>query len=107
LANKRGLNLNAIARGTHPDDELSAATVNGLAGDGLAPGESRPQHITREDILAAQRIVSFCDVPSEFVGAAAVEQWKDVPPVSQDYETARDVILEHLHDLLNRLRSSR
>jgi protein-tyrosine-phosphatase len=107
LANKRGLNLNAIARGTHPDDELSAATVNGLAGDGLAPGESRPQHLTREDMLSALRMVSFCDLPSKFVEAPAVEEWKDVPLVSQDYEKARDVILEHMHDLLNRLRSPR
>jgi arsenate reductase len=107
LANKSGLNLNAIARGTHPDDELSAATVDGLAGEGLAPAESRPQHLTREDMLSAQRMISFCDMPSEFVEASAVEQWKDIPPVSQDYEQARGVILEHLHDLLNRLRSPR
>jgi arsenate reductase len=105
LANERGLNFNAIARGTHPDDELSAATVNGLARDGLAPGESRPQHLTQEDVLSAQQMISFCDLPSEFVEAPAVEQWKDIPPVSQDYEKARDVILEHLQALLNRLRS--
>lgn len=107
LAHKRGLKLNAIARGTHPDGELSAATVNGLAGDGLESGESCPQHLTREDMLSAQRMISFCDMPSEFIEAPAVEQWRDVPPVSQDYEKARDVILEHLHDLLNRLRSPR
>jgi arsenate reductase len=107
LANKSGLSLNAIARGTQPDDELSAATVNGLARDGLTPGESRPQHLTQEDVLSAQQMISFCDVPSELVEAPAVEQWRNVPPVSQDYEKARDVILEHLHDLLNRLRSPR
>lgn len=107
LANVRGLHLNAIARGTHPDGELSAAAVNGLAGDGLEPCESRPQDLTGADILSARRMISFCDMPSEFAQATTVEQWKDVPPVSQDYEKARDVILEHLHDLLRRLRSPR
>lgn len=107
LANGHRLHLNAIARGAHPDGELSAATVNGLAWDGLEPGESHLQDLTREELLFAPRMISFFDVPSEFAQATTVEQWKDIPPVSQEYDKARDIILEHLPALPNKLRSPR
>lgn len=106
LASPSGLKWKAIARGTNPDNELSELAVRGLATDGLTPSESRPQELSLEDVHSARRIVSFCELPLEYGKVTVVEQWNDVPPVSQDYDKARDVILEHLPDLLNRIRSS-
>lgn len=107
LAHESGLNLQAKARGTNPDTELSEQTVQGLAKDGLIPIEPAPQGLSTNDVQSAQRIVSFCELPAEYGEAAISERWDDIPPVSQDYDKARDVILEHLRDLLNRIRSSR
>lgn len=106
LASTRSLKWKAIARGTNPDNELSELALRGLAADGLTPSESRPRELSMEDVHSAERIVSFCELPLEYGEITIVEQWDDVPPVSQDYNKARDVILKHLHDLLNRIRSS-
>ena len=47
LANEKGLNLQAIARGTNPDQTLSPKTVKGLMEDGLQPTESIPQKLDK------------------------------------------------------------
>ena len=65
LAEQAGLSVRAIARGTNPDSELSEATIRGLSGDGLIPTESTPQQLSLSDLQAAQRIVSFCELPDE------------------------------------------
>lgn len=106
LADQRGLQLHAIARGTNPDSELSEQTLKGLAQDGLTPVEPIPRKLSPDDLQPAQRIVSFCDLSPEDGGATIIEQWVDVPPVSQDYEKARTAILNYVQDLLNRIGSS-
>jgi protein-tyrosine-phosphatase len=103
LAQERNLSFRAIARGTHPDQELSLIAVAGLHGDGLTPTESVPQKLSQADIEAAQQIIAFCELPTEFQQNAKVEQWKDIPPVSENYERARDVIIEQLKRLVNNL----
>ena len=103
LARERDLRLHAVARGTHPDAELSSKTVSGLQEDGLTPTESIPMQLTREDIESAQRVVSFCDLPEEFVQKATVEQWDGIPPVSENYQKARDAIVARIQKLIENL----
>jgi protein-tyrosine-phosphatase len=102
LASEKGLNLIAIARGTNPDDELSPRTVTGLSNDGLQPTEPTPQKLTEADLQNAERVITFCELPVENRQKAVVERWENVPPVSEDYGKARDVIVEHIHQFLNR-----
>lgn len=99
----RGLELRAIARGTNPDNELSAHAVAGLREDGLTPSEVIPQKLSLEDLESAQRIVSFCELPEEYQQKAIVEKWDNIPPISENYEKARDAMLEQLNELLNRV----
>jgi arsenate reductase len=103
LACEKGFSLRAVARGTHPDAALSQKTVAGLLEDGLTPSESTPKNLSPADMESAQRIISFCDLPEEYAQKTSVEQWVDVPPVSENYETARDVILERVDRLLAEL----
>ena len=103
LADKKKLSLRAIARGTHPDADLSLNTVAGLREDGLTPAESIPTKLTWEDLGSAQQIVSFCDLPEEYRQNVMVEQWLDVPPVSENYGRARDAIVAHLQKLFEHL----
>ena len=107
LAHQRGLRLRAIARGTNPDPELSEQTVQGMSRDGVSPTESVPHKLSLEDIQGAQGMVSFCELPAEHAKHGIVELWKDVPPVSENYEKARDAILERLNQYLDNIRSSR
>ena len=101
LAEERNLETRAIARGTHPDSELSPKTIAGLQADGLTPTESTPQKLSLADVESAQQIITFCELPEEHQNKVNIEKWTDVPPVSENYEIARDTIIEHLKHLLS------
>ena len=103
LASENDLAMTAVARGTHPDVELSSITVSGLRAEGLTPSESIPVRLTREEMESAQRVVSFCTLPAEYLQKAVVEYWDDIPPVSEDYERSRDVMIQHLKELIKTL----
>jgi arsenate reductase len=103
IAWEKSLGLTAIARGTYPDAELSAKTIAGLRADGLTLTESIPTKLDQRELESAQHVVSFCTLPEEYLQGAQVEYWEDVPPVSEDYERARDAIVERLKRLLNHL----
>jgi protein-tyrosine-phosphatase len=103
IAREHNLGMTAIARGTHPDAKLSGKTVAGLRVDGLNPTESIPTKLDQRELESAQRVVSFCTLPEGYLQEAQVEYWEDVPPVSEDYEKARDAIVERLKGLLNHL----
>jgi len=100
LAGERKLDAHAIARGTSPDQELSQKTIAGLREDGLTTTESIPQKLSFADVKSARQVVSFCELPEEFQQKATIEYWDDVPPVSENYKKARDVILVKLNRLM-------
>jgi arsenate reductase (thioredoxin) len=104
FALEQSIPLQAIARGTTPDETLSPKTVTGLKEDGLQPTEIVPQKLSSADLESARKIVSFCDLSGEpFDIPVEVEQWQGVPPVSENYQTARDAIVERLKILMNDL----
>jgi protein-tyrosine-phosphatase len=102
LAHERNLNIRAIARGTNPEDEIPSNVVTGLQADGLAPGEKSKQ-LSEADVVGTSRVVAFCKLPEKYYQKAAVEEWDDVPPVSEDYLKAREAILDHVKRLLDEL----
>ena len=102
LARERNLNIRAIARGTNPGDEIPSRVVTGLQADGLAPAK-RPKKLSKDDVGGVSRVVTFCKLPEEYYQKAPVEEWNDVPPVSEDYLKAREAILDHVKRLLDEL----
>lgn len=100
FASEKNLGISAVARGTNPDAKLSPQTMEGLRADGLMPTESAPHKLTLADVESAERIISFCELPEEYHGTVIIEQWNDVPPVSEDYEKARNVMITKLEELL-------
>src|SRR5689334_13105305 len=100
IAKEKNLNLHAIARGTNPDKELSQNAVAGLRRDGLRPAESAPQKLFTAEIESAQQVVSFCELSEEYQKNTVIEQWNDVPPVSENYEKARDMIIAKLKTMM-------
>jgi arsenate reductase len=103
LSREANLGSYAIARGTHPDPELSPGAITGLHQDGLAPAESVPRKLSLADVEAAQRIITFCELPDEFHQKGITERWDGVPPVSTNYEQARDAILKRINQLIGAL----
>ena len=89
LASEKGLNLQAVARGTYPDEELAPKAVTGLLGDGLQPTEPTPQKLLPADMGPAQRVIAFCDLSDEeYHQTVEIEHWDGVPPVSENYQIA-------------------
>ncbi len=103
LARERGLTLRAVARGTQPDEQIAPAASRGLESDGLSATE-KPMRLSKSDVAKATRIVAFCELPAD-LATGRVEYWRAVPAVSQDYSAARDVILDRLGPLLDKLES--
>ena len=101
LAKEANSDIRAIARGNHPDPELSPIAISGLRDDGLTPTELVPQKLSLADVESAQRIITFCELPAEYQQKANVEHWNGIPPVSDDYQKARDAIVERINRFLN------
>ncbi len=102
FAKEKNLEVLAMARGTHPDPELSPKTVHGLFADGLVSAELKPHLLELDDLENTDLIVSFCELPHEY-HQMKNEQWNDIPPVSENYEQARDAILAHMNSLFVKL----
>ena len=107
LASEAELNLRAIARGTNPDPELSPQAIKGLSQDGLTPTEAAPRKLTEADIYSAQRVITFCELPTEYKQQGIIKRWDGVPPISENYEKSRDAIMEHLNQLINDIQSEK
>lgn len=101
FARERNLDIHALARGTNPDEELAVSAVSGLAKDGLKSGEEKPILLSPQDIADAAAVISFFELPKEYQGAPSMEIWMDVPPVSVDYETSRDVIVGRIKQFMD------
>lgn len=103
LAAEKGLEVRAIARGTHPDEELSQKTIDGLRQDGLLPSETAPKRLLLSEVQGADKVIAFCELPEKYREKVTVERWDKVSPVSEDYATARDVIVENIKLLLENI----
>ena len=101
LVRERGLPLRAISRGTDPDAAIHPAALAGLAADGLSPG-AEPTLLAAEDLAAADRVVAFSALPPAYSPHGEVEIWS-VPPVSEDYELARNAIVDRVSRLIEAL----
>lgn len=103
LANQHGLDVRADSAGTDPDPEIPPKVVAGLLEDGLDVRRRRPRRLTREELADAWHVVSFgCDLAEAAPPGHTIERWDDVPAVSEDFTTARDVIVARLPGLLTR-----
>jgi protein-tyrosine-phosphatase len=99
--------VEAFARGIEPDAEVSAAAAEGLLAEGLDVRGSRPRALTPGDLVGASRVVAFgCDVSEVLPPGIPVEQWAEVPAVSDGYARARAAVVSHFAGLLEACRRS-
>jgi len=111
LAAQRGLHIPAASAGTEPDAAIAPGVLRTLLAEGVDLRGQAPRRLTRADVAAAARIVAFgCDLGETVPAGTTVEQWADVPAVSDDLPAARAVIRRHLERLVDecaRARSAR
>ena len=106
LAKERRLPIAAESAGTEPDPEIAPKVLAALKAEGVDLTGQKPRLVTREMAAGATRVIAFgCAL-----GAAApeggpegpkVEQWEDVPNVSDGLPAARAAIGERLERLLD------
>jgi len=102
FAERSGLSMRAVARGTAPDAEIPPAVVQGLARAGLAPCTPAPIALAPADLEAATQVVTFDQpqVATLVPMPGRVLSWNDLPPVSADFGVARDAILAKVQALI-------
>jgi arsenate reductase (thioredoxin) len=106
LAAEAGLSWEALSAGVEPDDEVPARVVQALRDEGIDLSGFHPRRVTPELVGDATHVVSFgCDLSELAPGGAEIEQWGEVPAVSDGYETARTAIAERVRALVERLAS--
>lgn len=104
LARERGIPLRGESSGVEPDASVPAPVVTGLAEEGIDVRAYVPRAVTTERLASAAQIVSFgCDLSNMIPRGRPVEQWDDLPLVSDGYATARDAIVARVAMLLDRV----
>lgn len=104
LAQQYNLPLRGDSAGTDPEDAASPAVADLLRGEGINVSEHQPRLVTKDELARAQRIISMgCTAEELGVASERVEQWTDVPMVSQDMLGARDAIRAHVEGLVAEL----
>ena len=102
MAKKRRLPIAAESAGTEPDPEIAPPVLAALKAEGMDMAGRKPRLVTREMAAGATRIVAFgCALGAAAADGARIEQWEDVPAVSDGLPAARAVIREHLERLLD------
>ena len=99
--------VEALARGIEPDAEVSAAAAGGLLAEGLDVRGNRPRALTPGDLVGASRVIAFgCDISEMVPPGVPVEQWAEIPAVSNGYARARAAVVSHFPALLEACRRS-
>ena len=102
LAKERRLPIAAESAGTEPDPEIAPKVLAALKAEGVDLSGQKPRLVTREMAAGATRIVAFgCALGVAAPEGAKVEQWEDVPNVSDGLPAARATIRERLERLLD------
>ena len=102
MAAERGLDIPATSAGTEPDAAIAPGVLRTLLAEGVDLRGRPPRRLTRADVAGAARVVAFgCDLGETAPAGTAVEQWADVPAVSDDLPAARAVIRRHLERLVD------
>jgi len=109
LAAEKGLPFRAVSRGKNPDESISAGIKDGLAGDGLDVSAWKPKGLTDADIQKAGKVIALSvDLPAAKTAAPdRLLEWKDVPSMSQSYDTVRKILVQHVNELVQKLADSK
>jgi protein-tyrosine-phosphatase len=106
LASARGLRVSADFAGTEPDADIAPAVAAALHADGVDLHGKRPRLVTREDMAVADRVVAFgCDLGEAAIPGVRIDQWSEVPAVSEGLPAARAAIRARLELLLDEWRT--
>jgi arsenate reductase (thioredoxin) len=100
-AAQAGQDVEVTALGLEPDPEVAPGAARGLLAEGIDVRGLTPRAVTAVDLADAGHVVAFgCDLSAVARPGLAVEQWPDVPAVSDGYAAARASIGDHVERLI-------
>lgn len=102
LAKEHNLNLTAISRAFTPEWDIPPMISKNLASEGLtAPN---PVDVLNPDEAShAAQVISFDEVPHEFIGDTKYTHWPESPLTKKGYWFAMGWIKQHVYDEVDRL----
>ena len=103
LATERGLQAQAVSRGTDPDEEVPPVVREGLHADGIELGDVHPVGVAAVDPSLVDLVVVFdVALPAAF-SALPVQRWDGMPSVMASYTSAREAIVNRVVWLISTL----
>ncbi len=107
MAKERGLPVAVESAGTEPDPEIAPPVLAALKAEGVNMAGQKPRLVTCEMAASATRVVAFgCALGAAAPDGDRIEQWADVPNVSDGLPAARAVIRIHIERLLDGWRAA-
>jgi len=103
LAKERNIPWQAVARGTHPDAEISPKTRKLLADENLLDNTFTPQRLSQQDVDKAKQVFLFYALPESILGGNKIHYWRDINTVNDDFRKLRDDILARVTPLIDSL----
>ena len=104
ITKERGLPYRAVARGTAPDAAIPAGVRQGLERSGLELSVQRPVMVGKEDVTAAERVITFeIGIPEPVLASKVPTDWRAVPSVSADFDVASADIRRRVEALIDEL----
>ena len=108
LAEARGASMRAIARGTAPDEVIAPVIVTRLAREDVHLEGETPKAFASSELRGAACVVTLDQpqVAAMIPNETPVETWDGLPPVSSDFDRARQAIREKVEVLFDQLARS-
>jgi protein-tyrosine-phosphatase len=103
LAKENNLPYQSVFRGLTPDSVISKATRKGLTSDGIETAGLSPVALSVKDVTSNAWLISLdCTAPPSY---PTYQTWKGIPAISENYEGARNEILNRLNKLIMELKA--
>ena len=104
LAQQRGLPYRVDSAGTKSEAAPTPAVVDALQAEGVDVSGHRPRSVKERDLARSHHVVSMgCDLTGVASASVRVEQWDDVPPVSQNLDAAYTIIRSRVEEFVSEL----
>ena len=104
LAQARGLDVRGESRGLEPDECVPSPVVEALAREGFDVSDYAPRPLGPEHLAAPRKVISLgCNLGTATDDSSRIEQWLDIPMVSDGYVTARDAIVARVERLVDEI----
>jgi protein-tyrosine-phosphatase len=103
LASERNLPWRAVARGTHPDLEISPKTKKLLEQDSLFDSTFKPQLLSQGDVDGAKKVYMFTTLPDNIHNRNKVDYWRDINAVNEDFQRLKKDIVDRITPVLDSL----